>query len=70
MRRTLLKTVSMKARDWIIVVALASVMAPFTYFAGARAWGWDSQWGLPYLVANVVVPIVVGAIIYAIRARK
>ena len=60
----------MNRNDWAAVIVVALVMAPFTYFAGNRAWGWDSQWGLPYLVANVVVPVVLGFILYAIRNSK
>lgn len=58
----------MRKADWLSIAGVALVMAPFTYFAGARAWGWDSQWGLPYLVANVVVPMVVGVVLHAIRS--
>lgn len=60
----------MKKTDWLAVAVVGLVMAPFTYFAGLRAWGWDSQWGLPYLVANVVVPIFLAVILYAIRGSK
>jgi hypothetical protein len=62
-----METYEMKKSDWVSIAGVALVMAPFTYFAGARALGWDSQWGLPYLVANIVVPTVVGVILYAIR---
>lgn len=60
----------MKRSDLISVVVVAIVMAPFTYFAGKRISGWDSQWGLPYLVANVVIPVILAVILYAIRNSK
>ena len=60
----------MKKSDWMCVAAAALVMAPFTYFAGKRIWGWDSQWGLPYLIANVVIPVFLAIILYAIRSSK
>lgn len=60
----------MNKKDLIVVLAVAAIMAPFTYFAGERAWGWDSQWGLSYLVANVVVPVVLAALIFMVRSKK
>lgn len=60
----------MRQNDWIGIGAVAAVMAPFTYYAGERAWGWDSQWGLPYLVANVAVPVVLAVLVYVIRSKQ
>lgn len=60
----------MRRNDWLAVGGVAVLMAPFTYFAGARLWGWDPQWGLPYLVANVAVPAVLAVILHTIRSSQ
>ena len=60
----------MEDKDLKIVGLVALAMAPLTYFAGLRAWGWDSQYGFSYLVANIMIPISLGVILYAIRSNK
>lgn len=60
----------MNEKDWKVIGLVALAMAPITYYGGARASGWESIWGFPYLVANIVVPIVLAAIIYALRSNQ
>ncbi|WP_440532561.1 hypothetical protein [Variovorax sp. YR566] len=61
----------MKKTDLLLVLGLALLMAPFTYYAGARPYAfWEPLVGLPYLVANVATPAVVAIWIYVIRTGQ
>lgn len=59
----------MKDKDWFLILGVALAMSPITYFAGKRAWGWESQYGLPYLTVNIMIPVILGAVIYFIRTK-
>ncbi|MGJ7570868.1 hypothetical protein ACSFBX_10060 [Variovorax sp. RB2P76] len=61
----------MRKTDCLLVLGLALLMAPFTYYAGARpSTFWESMYGLPYLVANVTTPAVVAIWIYVTRSSQ
>lgn len=61
----------MRKTDWLLVLGLALLMAPFSYYAGARPYAfWDPLYGLPYLVANVATPAVVAIWIYVTRSGQ
>ena len=60
----------MKSFDFFLILIFFFAITPFTYIAGSSPTGWGIQWGLPYLTANIIAPLFLAIIVYAIRSNK